>query len=285
MRRETDRCALVTGAGGMLGTEVVSALASDWRVVEVDVGDFDISDADVTLAAVRDVDPQLIVNCAAYTNVDAAESDRQTALAVNARGAGSVARAAEATGARMIHMSTDYVFDGSKRSPYTEDDPTGPLGVYGESKLEGEREVGASGAEALIVRTAWLYGHAGPNFVETVLRLADSGEVLRMVDDQRGSPTSARDLALVLKELSVSSATGLVNATNSGSATWYDFASEALLLSGRSDVEIVPVATEEFPRPAPRPRSSVLSLDRLASVLGWVPRPWEEALSDYISER
>ncbi len=285
MRRETDRCALVTGAAGMLGTEVVGALASDWRVVEVDVGDFDISDGDVTLAAVRDVGPQLIVNCAAYTNVDAAESDRETALAVNARGAGSVARAAAATGARMIHMSTDYVFDGTKRSPYTEDDPTGPLGIYGESKLEGERQVGASGAETLIVRTAWLYGHAGPNFVETVLRLADSGEVLRMVDDQRGSPTSARDLALVLKELSVSSATGLVNATNSGSATWYDFASEALLLSGRGDVEIVPVATEEFPRPAPRPRSSVLSLDRLASVLGWVPRPWEEALSDYISER
>ncbi len=285
MRREPTRLALVTGAAGMLGSEVVRALASDWRVVEADVGDFDVGDRDATLAAVRSAAPDLIVNCAAYTNVDGAEAHRDDAFAVNAAGAGSLASAAKATGARLLHMSTDYVFDGLKEEPYLEDDETRPLGAYGESKLEGEREVVASGAQVLIVRTAWLYGHAGANFVETVLRLADSGETLRIVDDQRGSPTNARDLALVLAELASSSTTGIVHATNSGTATWYDLASETLNLSGMSGVRVVPVATEEFPRPAPRPRSSVLSLDRLASVLGWVPRPWQEALAEYISER
>ncbi|MFH1502947.1 MAG: dTDP-4-dehydrorhamnose reductase [Candidatus Eisenbacteria bacterium] len=279
------RRALVTGAAGMLGSEVVRALRRDWEVLEADLADFDITDEDTTAEAVHRTSPEVIVNCAAYTDVDGAESHPETAHAVNGAGAGSLSRAARSVGAFILHVSTDYVFDGTKEGPYTEDDEPDPIGVYGESKLRGEREVLASGAQSLIVRTAWLYGHGGANFVETVLRLSESGEPLRIVDDQRGSPTNARDLALVLRDLAGGGARGLLNATNAGSASWYDFAVEILRASGRADAPVEPVSTAEFPRPAPRPRSSVLSLDRLSEVLGWTPRPWEEALAEYLSER
>lgn len=279
------RRALVTGAAGMLGREVVRAMRPDWEVLEADLAEFDITEEEATSMAVMDAAPDVIVNCAAYTDVDGAETDRDTAFAVNASGAASVAGAARASGALMLHVSTDYVFDGTKDGAYVEDDEPNPVSVYGESKLAGERLVQGSGADFLIVRTAWLYGHGGANFVETVLRLAGTRETLRMVDDQRGCPTNARDLALILKELAASAARGVVNATNSGNASWYEFATEILRAGGLSDVSIQRVATTEFPKPATRPRSSVLSLERLAGVLGWTPRHWTEALAEYLSER
>lgn len=279
------RRVLVTGAAGMLGREVVDALRGSTDVVEADLADFDVADHEATLLAVRDTAPDVVVNCAAYTDVDGAETHRREAFAVNATGAGSVARAAEAAGALMLHLSTDYVFDGTSSEPYVEDDPPNPLNVYGESKLAGEREVLASGARSLIVRTAWLYGHGGRNFVDTILRLSDGGEALRVVDDQRGTPTYARDLAVILKELVAASVTGVVNATNSGVASWYEFAAEILRASGRSHVHVEPVATAARPRPAKRPRSSVLSLGKLEGLLGWSPRAWQEALQEYLTER
>ncbi|MBD3349214.1 MAG: dTDP-4-dehydrorhamnose reductase [Candidatus Eisenbacteria bacterium] len=269
----------------MLGVEVVEAMRPDWEVLEADLEQFDVSNERETLSAVREASPDVVVNCAAYTDVDGAETHRDAAFATNAAGAGSVAKAAAAAGARIIHLSTDYVFDGAKAGPYTEDDPPNPVSVYGESKLAGEVEVRASGAEYLILRTAWLYGHGGGNFVETVLRLAGEGGPLRIVDDQRGSPTYARDLASVIRQLATGPGTGILNATNSGDTTWYGFAVKIVETAGLGDVRVEPVATSEFPRPAPRPRSSVLSLDRLSGALGWTPRSWDEALTEYLSER
>jgi dTDP-4-dehydrorhamnose reductase len=182
-------------------------------------------------------------------------------------------------------VSTDYVFDGAKGRPYVESDGPRPLGVYGESKLAGEREVMAAGGKALIARTAWLYGRQGRNFVESILGLAARGGPLRIVDDQVGPPTSARDLSVIVAELIPAGATGVVHATNSGSCSWYQFACEILELAGVRGVEVRPVRSSEFPRPAARPGYSVLALDRLVSLIGWLPRRWDEALRDYMTER
>jgi len=279
------RRVLVTGAGGMLGRAVVDAMRGDWQVLEADIEQFDVSSESETLEAVTEAAPDLIVNCAAYTDVDAAESDPETAFAVNSAGAGGVARAAAASGARLVHVSTDYVFDGECDRPYPEDDEPNPRGAYGRSKLQGERAVLDSGADCLILRTAWLFGVGGKNFVETVLRLAREGGPLRVVDDQRGSPTYTRDLALIVKELADTPTDGILNATNSGETTWYGFARRILEGAGLDDVHVEPVSTSDFPRPAPRPRSSVLSLERLSKTLGWTPRSWDEALADYLAER
>jgi len=279
------RRAMVTGAAGMLGRAVLDALNEPAAVVGVDIEDFDIGDGDAVMAAVREERPDLIVNCAAYTDVDGAESDRETAFRVNAVGAGNLARSADAVGARFIHISTDYVFDGTADAPYTEGAEAAPSTVYGQSKLAGEREVASAAPGSLIVRTAWLYGHGGPNFVETVLRLAEGCGPLRIVDDQLGSPTYATDLAAVLADLAAADVTGVVHATNSATCTWFGFAKAILRITGRDDVEVVPIATEEIDRPAPRPRYSVLSLARLEEVLGWTPRPWDEAVVDYLARR
>ena len=269
----------------MLGTEVVDAFSKGFEVVAADLSDFDITDEGTTRAAVVEAAPDLVVNCAAYTNVDGAESDRDTAFAINATGAGNLASGAEAVGASIVHLSTDYVFDGRGSRPYLEDDPVNPLSAYGDSKLEGERAVVNACRRHLIVRTAWLYGHAGPNFVEKMLELSDTQDVLRVVDDQFGSPTNARDLAWVMKELVAAGAVGVVNATNAGSCSWHEFTVEILKNAGRSGQMVEPVPTEAFPRPAPRPRYSVLSLDRLTALIGWTPRDWREALAEYIAER
>jgi dTDP-4-dehydrorhamnose reductase len=276
---------LVTGAGGMLGSELVQALRGLGEVVGTDIADFDVTDADATLRALTEVRPEVVVNCAAVTDVDGAESNRAAAFAVNRDGAANAARAAAAVGAFLVHVSTDYVFDGTSREPYREEDRPNPLGVYGESKLAGEEAVRSSGARFLIVRTAWLYGRGGRNFVETVLALAKKEERLRVVDDQWGAPTYARDLAIVFRELLSRGADGVVHATNSGRCSWHQYACEILRIAGIGDVEVEPVPTSAFLRPARRPSLSVLSLEKLTSILGWTPRPWQEALLEYMNER
>jgi len=276
---------LVTGAAGMLGTEVVAAFEGVGDVVGVDVDDFDIRDADAVERAIRDLRPSVVVNCAAYTDVDGAESERELAFAVNADGARNVAAAAKLVGARVVQLSTDYVFDGSKAEPYEEEDTPCPVNAYGDSKLAGEDAVRQSGADFLIVRTAWLYGHNGQNFVETVLRLAEETGALRIVDDQEGAPTNARDLAEVIRELVSADARGVVNATNLGSTTWYGLAVAILEAAGIDGVDVEPVPTTALRRPAARPRYSVLSLAKLSSLLGRQPRRWHEAVREYVSER
>jgi len=269
----------------MLGTEMVPRLAVDFEVEAADVDDFDLTDAEATERFVGEFEPRLVVNCAAYTDVDGAESDPALAFAVNATGAGGLATAARRVGARFVHISTDYVFDGSSTRPYVEDDTPNPIGAYGRSKLEGEILVRSACPDALVVRTAWLYGHAGPNFVEKMISLAQSGARLRVVNDQTGSPTNARDLASAVAELVAVEASGVVNATNTGTCTWFEFAEEALRLAGLGDVGLTPVPTSEFQTPARRPAYSVLSLDRLTGLTGSRPRGWREALAEYITER
>lgn len=276
---------VVTGADGMLGSEVVDALADTHEVVGVDLGELDITDEEATRSLLVGVAPDCVVNCAAYTDVDGAEAERELAFEVNARGAGNVARAGAEAGAFLVHVSTDYVFDGTKAGPYTEGDRPSPINVYGESKLEGEREIERASVDSLIVRTAWLYGHRGRNFVEFVLDAAAEARPLRIVEDQRGAPTNARDLAIVLRELVVRRPRGVIHATNSGSCSWFEFAGEILGAAGCRDIVAEPIASAALDRPAPRPHNSVLSLQRLSSVLGWDPRPWQEALREYVSER
>ena len=269
----------------MLGTELVPLLQDGFDVIAADLAEFDTRDADATEAFVVAAEPALIINCAAYTDVDGAESDPDGAFDVNSTGAGNVAAAAGRVGARVVHVSTDYVFDGTGDRPYTETDTPGPLGVYGQSKLAGERQVVAACSDALIVRTAWLYGHAGPNFIEKMLSLASAGRDLRVVDDQVGAPTNVRDLAGAIRELIAVEAAGVVNATNAGSCSWFEFGRVILDLSGHPEVSIEPVTSNEFPRPAPRPGYSVLSLERLVSLTGKEPRSWQDAVAEYLAER
>ena len=276
---------LVTGSAGMLGTELVLVLRREFDVIPADLTEFDVRDSGATDAFVAGAAPDVVINCAAYTDVDGAESDPEAAFDVNAGGAGNVAAAAEKVGARVVHVSTDYVFDGTSDRPYTETDEPSPLGVYGRSKLAGERRVAEVSSKALIVRTAWLYGHAGANFIEKMLSLASSGGPLRVVDDQVGAPTYVRDLGEAMRELIAVGATGVVNATNRGACSWFEFAREILDLTGHKDVSIEPVTSEEFPRPAPRPGYSVLSLARLVSLTGKEPRSWQNALGEYLAER
>jgi dTDP-4-dehydrorhamnose reductase len=227
--------------------------------------------------------PETVINCAAYTKVDLAEGDgRDKAFAVNGSAVRHVVEAAAAVGARLLHVSTDYVFDGTAREPYEEDAPTHPTSVYGQSKLRGEQEALAY-EKALVVRTSWLFGPGGPNFVATMVRLIDEGKLpLRVVHDQEGCPTYTPYLAGALLDLAATGLTGVVHYRNRERASWCDFAEEiARLWSGSA--EVVPVTTREFPRPAPRPAYSVLDVSRFESVVGRRVEPWEEGLAEYLS--
>ncbi len=270
----------LTGVSGQLGRALVP------RLVGHDVTAPSEFQADVTSASVVDViaraEPDVVIHAAAYTDVDGAEAHPDLAFAVNARGSRHVAEGAARAGARLIAVSTDYVYDGAKPTPYREDDATAPLGVYGRSKLEGEREMLKVLEGTLILRTAWLYGR-GKNFVETILRLAAERDELRVVDDQVGSPTSASDLASVIVSLLAIPCAGVYHAVNSGTCSWYVFAREILALSGL-DRRVVPIRSSELVRPAKRPANSVLHCGKLAS-LGITLRPWQDALRAYLRDR
>ncbi|HOZ57713.1 MAG TPA: dTDP-4-dehydrorhamnose reductase [Nakamurella multipartita] len=277
---------LVTGAFGQLGTDVVAAAtAAGVAVTALGSGDLDITDSIAVqrmLAAFADSAPEraVVINAAAYTAVDDAETDRERAFAINADGPGQLAAAAHRLGLGLIHVSTDYVFPGDAKRPYRTDDPTGPRSVYGASKLAGERRVLEAHPEAHVVRTAWVWGAAGSNFVKTIARLAASRPTLRVVDDQRGTPTYTVDLAAGLLELAVTPVPGgLLHATNSGETTWFGFARAILAQLGEDPDRVQPTTTAEFPRPAPRPAYSVLSGAEWVAA-GLAPlRPWSEALA------
>lgn len=267
---------LVIGAAGQLGRDLLKTLPPEHEVTGVDIDEIDIADE----ASVKDVvgghKPELVINSAAYTNVDGCETEAGLAYAVNATGAGNIARTCAATGAALIHISTDYVFDGTKREPYLEDDPTAPLGGYGKSKLAGEEEVAAATDRYLIVRTAWLFGSEGHNFVKTMLGLGREKDKLTVVNDQTGSPTYTGHLAAALKALveNYLEKPGIYHMTNSGYCTWYDFAAEIFRLAG-INVDLEPTTSEEFTRPAPRPAYSVLANTRAPDI--GLP-PWRDGL-------
>jgi dTDP-4-dehydrorhamnose reductase len=273
---------LVTGLYGQLG-RAVARIAEErgLSVVGDDVDTLDITDPAAVTARLDQIHPRAVVNCAAYTAVDRCEDEEELATAVNGTAVGHLATACNRVNAHLLHVSTDYVFPGTGSHPYSEDDPVGPVSAYGRSKLRGE-ELATTAERHLIARTAWLYGRGGKNFVETIRQQIEGGRTtLKVVADQTGCPTFCDDLARALLDLARQGATGVVHAVNSGATTWHGFACEITRLMG-SEVEIEPVSTDEFPRPAPRPAFSVLDTSRLASILGRPLPPWEDGLARYL---
>ncbi len=289
----------VVGAKGMLGRALREELARrDAEPILLDLPEFDLAEPDSVRRIFHPGGPDVILNAAGYTNVDGAEADPAAAERANVTGPRLIAEAAARAGALLVHVSSDYVFDGRKRTPYVEDDEPSPQGVYARTKLEGEEAVRRSGARHVIVRTAWMYAPWGRTFVLTILGKAKEGAPLRVVDDQRGSPTYAPDLARAILDLVSSDAAGTsgsaraaltcasvegaVNVVNSGEATWFDLAAEAVRLAGL-DVSITKIKTADLALPAPRPAYSVLSCRRLEGLLGRTLRPWREALAECVS--
>ncbi|HEV3232256.1 MAG TPA: dTDP-4-dehydrorhamnose reductase [Candidatus Dormibacteraeota bacterium] len=274
---------LVLGAGGQVGAELARQAAERGdEVMAVGHAEVDIRDGYRVRELVRWFTPEVCFNAAAYTAVDRAESEPELAEEVNHLAARRVAEICRDMVVRLVHYSTDYVFDGTATVPIPEHAPTSPLGVYGRTKLAGEAAVLRSGAEAWVVRTAWVYGLEGHNFVRTVLRLGRERGELRVVDDQRGSPTWARDLAAASLRLAGGGGpAGVCHLTNAGAATWYEVAVEVARLAGL-DTRVLPIATAEYPTPARRPAYSVLDNARWRA-LGWTPlRPWREALAEFV---
>ncbi|MBM7504137.1 dTDP-4-dehydrorhamnose reductase [Agromyces aurantiacus] len=272
---------LITGANGMLGRDLQVAL-SGRQVTALGRADLDVTDAAGVADAVRGHD--VVVNCAAYTKVDDAEAHEQEAYAVNATGPANLAAACAATGARLVTISTDYVFDGNATEPYAEDRPRDPINAYGRTKAAGEElALAAHPSGTYVVRTAWLYGAHGPNFAQTMLNLAKTKDTWSVVDDQLGQPTWTADLADQIVALLGSDApAGIYHGTNAGQATWYEFARAVLEESGLDPERITPTDSSSFVRPAPRPSYSVLGHAAWATAGLHEMRPWREALSSAV---
>src|SRR5438874_3404296 len=284
---------LVLGSAGQIGHELCRfAWPADYRVAGFDRAEVDITDQGAVTAAVDRERPDIVINAAAYTAVDRAESEPDAAWAGNCAGPGYLAAACRSDGIPLIHISTDYVFDGSKKGPYREDDPVNPLGVYGHSKEAGDRAVRQALAEHVILRTAWVYSAHGHNFVKTMLRLAAERPVLRVVADQIGSPTSAADIAQTIAVIVRRIGTGdrhwgTYHFAGSGAATWHGFAEAIFELASPcrgTPPKVEAITTADYPTPARRPANSVLDCRRIGEVFGIVPRPWREALAEVIGE-
>lgn len=269
---------LVTGAGGMLGTDLVSALAGR-DVVGLTRRELDITDESAVRDAVAGFD--VVINAAAYTKVDDAESHEPEALAINATGAGNLARATSKAGAVLVQLSTDYVFDGSATRPYPEDEARHPVSAYGRTKAEGERLALDGNPRTIIVRTAWLYGQHGPNFAKTMLRLAGELDTVEVVTDQVGQPTWTVDLAQqVVALIHAEAPPGIYHGTNSGQASWFELAQAVFELGGYDPARVKPTDSAQFRRPAPRPAYSVLGHDAWQRARLSPMRDWRDALRD-----
>ncbi len=273
---------LVTGARGMLGVALCPLLSRQHEVIEVDIEDFDIIKPSATEEVVK-LDPEIVCHLAAYTDVDGAEEDPETAHLTNSTGTKNVVLGCQRLNIPVLYLSTDYVFDGEKGEPYHELDHPNPLNVYGKSKLEGERWVNHLLTDFYIVRSSWLFGRGGRNFVDRILALVEEKSALDIVADQVGSPTYAADLASALKLLMESGRHGVYHVTNSGSCSWYDFSLKILELKGIEGVRVTPTDSQSYGSPAKRPRYSVLSNLTFVDQLDYKLRPWEEALADYLS--
>lgn len=272
---------LVVGAKGMLGSDLLSLLGERGR--GVDLPEIDITDLVSVQRVLTALKPSVVVNCAAYTDVDGCESNSETAMQVNAEGVAFLAMISREIGARLVQVSTDYVFDGSKGSPYREDDLPRPLNIYGESKLAGELNVDVN-PDNLVVRTQWLYGLQGKNFVETMLRLGQEKDLLSVVDDQVGAPTWTVDLAKGIITLIDADCRGTYHVTNSGATSWNGFA-RAIFAEAGLTVQVEPMTTEQLGRPARRPLHSTLDCSKLAADTGLTLQPWQDALRTYLALR
>ena len=274
---------LVTGVGGQVGGELATLLPAHGDVVAVDRAALDLADADALVRIVREVAPDLVVNAAAYTAVDRAEGERDAAFAVNARAPAILAEEVRRLDAILIHYSTDYVFDGRASMPYTEEDATAPLNVYGASKLEGEVAIAASGAHAIVLRTSWVYGLTGNNFLRTIRRLAAERDELTIVADQTGTPNWSRALAQATAGIvamglpALARRAGLYHLSATGATTWYGFAKA--IVGDAARPRVLPITTAQYPTPARRPAYGVLGTERFQATFG-VPLPsWQASLA------
>ncbi len=286
---------LLVGSKGMLAQKVAEQAGEDRAITLVDLPEFDLASAEQVRATVKGLAPDLIINCAAFTNVDGCESQEELANIVNGTAVGFLANAALAVDACLVHISTDYVFSGTGNTPLSEDGQVSPQSAYGRSKLQGEEALLASGLEKyFILRTSWLYGPGGNNFVETILRLAKEREQLGIVADQVGSPTYTGDLAAAIFNL-VSSAGnnsnyGIYHFSNDGACSWYDFATAIVDLARHNNEtltveQIAPIKTEDYPLPAKRPAYSVFNKEKYCRVTGKIIPTWQESLQKYFLER
>lgn len=276
------RKVIVTGADGQLGRAINLQYAgnNEYELINTDVGELDITDIDKVMEFVREIKPYAIINCAAYTAVDACEKEEDLAFRINALGPRNLSIAATETGAKMMHVSTDYVFDGKGTRPYLETDPTGPQGAYGRTKLTGENYVKEFGHRHYIVRTAWLYGD-GKNFVKTMLRLSETQDKVRVVRDQVGSPTSAGELAKAIAYLLPTENYGLFHGTCEGDCSWAQFTEEIFRLAGRNTI-VEAITSEEYGAAAKRPAYSILENYMFKMTTDFMFADWHDAIAEYI---
>jgi len=278
---------LITGSRGMLGSKLVDALSSGYEIKGIDIRDCDITNRQEIIKIINDYNPDIIIHTAAYTDVDGSELNRQRAFAVNAQGTENVAEAAKVIGAILFFISTDYVFDGKKDKPYAEQDRPHPVNIYGESKLEGEKIIQALLRKYFILRTSWLFGPGGKNFVTTILEMAREKKALRVVKDQLGSPTYTLDLAGAIKSLldnccwQEADNFGIYHITNSESCSWYEFAKKIILLK-QLKTEILPISSSESKCPAVRPKMSILDNSKFITTFKLNLRPWPEAVRHFL---
>ncbi len=284
------RRVLVIGAKGMLGQDLTRVLhsslcadpRSEWEILGWDLGEIDIQDEKGTVAKIEDLRPEIVINVASFTKVDECESQVEKAFAINAEGMKHVALGALTCEAKVVYLSTDYVFNGKKGEPYGENDIPDPLNIYGLSKLRGEQYVRELLKDGLIVRTQWLFGEHGDNFVTSILRQAKGKKELSIVNDQTGSPTYTVDLSKALLELIRRRAHGIFHVANSQSCTWHTFGKTILDYLGIREVKVTAISSRELNRPAARPGYSVLGCQKLEKEIGMTLRPWSEALKDYL---
>ena len=283
---------LLTGITGQVGGELINILKDMGELVSVDRGQLDLSKIDTIEPAVLDIQPDIIINAAAYTAVDKAEEEPNLAMTVNGVAPGVLAKAAKKAGASLIHYSTDYVFDGRSETPYREEDATCPLSIYGKSKLAGEEAVAEAGIPYLIFRTSWVYSLQGKSFLRTIKKLATERDTLRIVDDQIGAPTWACSIALAtrkimeqcLRDRAELSLSGIFHLTCQGQSSWHGFAKEILSLSDASqNTKLLPIPTSDYPTPAVRPIYSLLSNDKSEKAFAFKMPHWHDALKDCIS--
>ena len=273
---------LIAGSHGLVGTNIIPLLAQDFDIIALDIEEWDITDPDSGSRVLREHRPDAVVNLAAMTDVDGCEDKPGIAEKLNAEAPATVAELCKRGGIRLVHFSTDYVFDGEKGTPYTEEDTPNPMSVYGKTKLAGERKVLGILPSSIVLRTQWIYGRGGNNFITKVVKIAKETGAARVVNDQWGAPTYARDLAAPLARLIERGKSGVYHVANSGFCSWYEFAGEIFARLGM-DVPLAPITSSDLGRKAPRPRCSVFDCSKVKDDTGVAMRIWQEALQEYLA--
>jgi dTDP-4-dehydrorhamnose reductase len=273
---------LITGGLGLLGKEIARVFDRSAGIRTTDREEWDVTDPAACRREVDGFHPDVVIHCAAWTAVDRAETEPERARLLNVEGTRNVAHACRERGALMVTFGTDYIFDGASSRPYREEDPANPLSVYGKTKWAAEQALREEGGDHLLVRTQWMFGPAGKNFIRTILEKARRGETLRIASDQVGCPTFSRDLAGAVRNLLGAGARGTVHFSGEGETNWFDLARYALRRCGLPTGSLVAAKTRDLPYPAPRPAYGVLSKEKYRAITGISPRPWEEAVGEYL---